>query len=76
LAFRITFQPDGFTDRYEAEDSGLFDDDDYVYIYQLTPFRWREFSIYDLKPKFGTDSLQELIAPAMIKKVFATPAPH
>ena len=76
LAFRVTFDPEGFLDRYEAEDSGLFDDDDYVYVFQIHPFRWREFSIYDLKPKFGTDSLEELLTPAMLKRVFATPAPN
>ena len=76
LAFHATFDPEGFMDRNEAEDSGLWDDDDYVYIYELAPFRWREFSVYDLKPKFGTDSLMDLLEPANIKKVFATPAPN
>jgi hypothetical protein len=75
IAFGARFYPEGFMDRYKAEDSGLFDDDTYVYIFQLEPLRWREFSIYDLKPKFGTDSLQQLISPMMIEKVFATPAP-
>lgn len=75
IAFGARFEPEGFMDRYKAEDSGLFDDDAYVYIFQLQPFRWREFSIYDLKPKFGTSSLQQLISPKMIEKVFATPAP-
>jgi hypothetical protein len=76
LAFQTTFEPEGFIDRDEAEDSGLWDDDDYVYIYQLKPFRWREFSVYDLKPKFGTDSIMELLSPANLKKVFATPRPN
>jgi len=76
LAFRATFEPEGFIDRDEAADSGLWDDDDYVYIYKLQPLRWREFSIYDLKPKFGTDSLMELLTPSNLKKVFAAPAPN
>jgi hypothetical protein len=76
LAFRARFHPEGFMDRYEAEDSGLWDDDDYVYIYQLKPFRWREFSVYDLKPKFGTDSLMDLLTPSNLEKVFASPAPN
>lgn len=76
LAFQVTFEPEGFVDREEAESSGKWDDDDYVYIYQLHPFRWREFSIYDLKPKFGTDSLMDLLTPVKLKKVFATPAPN
>ena len=75
IAFGATFLPEGFMDRYPAEDSGLFDDEDYTYIFQLDPFRWREFSTYDLKPKFGTTSTQQLISPGMIGKVFATPAP-
>ena len=76
LAFRATFEPGGFMDRYDAEDSGLWDDDDYVYIYQLKPFRWREFSVYDLKPKFGTDSIMDLLTPSNLEKVFASPAPN
>lgn len=76
IAFGATFDPEGFMDRYPAEDSGLFDDDDYTYVFQLEPFRWREFSSYDLKPKFGTNSPQQLISPKMIEKVFATPAPE
>jgi hypothetical protein len=30
LAFRVTFEPEGFVDREEAENSGNFDDEDYV----------------------------------------------
>ena len=75
LAAQIRFEPEGFLDIEEAQNSGKWDDDDYVYVYQLQPFRWREFSIYDLKPKFGTDSLKELLTPEKIDKVFATPAP-
>lgn len=76
FAFRVQFDTDGFLTREEAEDSGNWDDDEYVYVYQLSPFRWREFSIYDLKPKFGTDSLRDLLAPGLIDKVLATPAPN
>lgn len=75
VAFRVTFETEGFLTREEAEDSGQWDDDDYVYIYQLKPFRWRAFSIYDLNPKFETNSLPELLRPEMIEKVFATTAP-
>lgn len=76
IAFSAVFEADGFLNREDIEDSGMFDDDAYAYIFQLEPFRWREFSIYDLKSKFKTDSLQELISPQMIEKVFATPAPN
>ncbi len=76
VAFRVTFDPEGFMTREEAEDSGQWNDDDYVYICQLKPFRWRAFSIYDLKPKFGTDSLPDLLLPEKIENVFATPAPN
>lgn len=73
LAFRVTFQPDGFLGREETENSGKWDDDDYLYIYRFDPIRWREFSVYDLKPMFGTDSLKELLTPARLQQVFATP---
>jgi hypothetical protein len=75
IAFRASFEPEGFLERDAAEASGKWDDDSYAYVFQLAPFRWREFSVYDLKPKFGTDSLKDLISPEMIEKVFATPAP-
>jgi len=75
LALHVTFEPEGFLSREESEDNGKWDDDDYVYIFQLSPLRWRAFSIYDLQPKFGTDSLSELLTPAKLKQVFATPAP-
>ncbi len=76
LAFRVGFGTEGFLPREEAEASGKWDDDDYVYIYRLDPLRWREFSIYDLKPKFGTDSLKDLLAPEKLRQVFATPSPQ
>lgn len=76
IAFRASFEPEGFLDREQAEASGKWDDDNYAYVFQLAPFRWREFSVYDLTPKFGTDSLKNLISPEMIEKVFATPAPN
>lgn len=76
IAFRATFEPEGFLTREEAERSGAWDDDDYAYIFQLKPFRWREFSVYDLKPKFATDFLRDLISPEKINRVFATPAPQ
>ncbi len=75
LAFRAAFTTEGFFMREEAESSSEWDDDDYVYFYQFNPLRWREFSIYDLKPKFGTDSLKELLSPKKLKQVFSTPAP-
>lgn len=74
VAFRASFEPEGFLEREAAEASGKWYDDDYAYVFQLAPFRWREFSVYDLKPKFGTDSLKDLISPEMIEKIFATPA--
>jgi hypothetical protein len=76
IAFRASFETEGFLPREEAEESGAWYDDDYAYIFQLKPFRWREFSIYDLRPKFGTDSLERLTTPDMIGRVFATPTSH
>jgi hypothetical protein len=73
LAFRIDFETEGILTREQAESSGKWNDDHYVYVYQLNPLRWREFSIYDLKPKFGTDSLQELLTPEKLQHVFSTP---
>jgi hypothetical protein len=75
IAFRASFEPEGFLDRKAVEASGKWYDDDYAYVFRLAPFRWREFSVYDLKPKFGTDSLRDLISPEMIGKIFATPEP-
>jgi hypothetical protein len=75
LAFRASFETEGFVLREQAESSGGWYDDQYVYIYRLNPLRWREFSIYDLKPKFGTDSLRDLLTPRRPKQVFSTPAP-
>jgi hypothetical protein len=71
FAIRVGFSTEGFLTREEAENSGAWDDDEYVYIYRLNPFGWRAFSIYDLKPKFGTDSLTELLAPDKLRVAFA-----
>ncbi len=76
VAMDVEFGTDGFLDDAERDRGSQFDDDRYAYVFQLTPFRWREFPIYDLKAKFGTDSLDELVTPEMIKRVFATPAPN
>lgn len=76
LAFHAAFETEGFLTREETDRSGQWYDDDYVYFYQFNPLRWRESSIYDLKPKFGTDSLKELLAPAKLKQVFSTPSPQ
>jgi hypothetical protein len=75
LAFQAAFTTEGFLTREEADSSGQWYDDDYVYFFQIDPLRWREFSIYDLKPKFGTDSLKELLSPEKLKRVFFSPAP-
>jgi len=72
VAFVTTFDTEGFLTREEAEQSGNWYDDQYVYFYQLKPLRWREFSIYDLKPKFGTDSLKDLLTSGNLKRVFAS----
>jgi len=61
--------------RDQAESTDEWNDDQYVYVYRLNPLGWREFSIYDLKPKFGTDALRELLTPSKLKQVFSTPAP-
>jgi hypothetical protein len=73
LAFRVEFETPGFLPQEEAQGKGMWDDDQYVYIYQLDPPRWREFSVHDLKPKFGSDSLKDLLIPEKLSQVFATP---
>lgn len=75
LAFHASFETEGFVIRDNSENTDKWDDDNYVYIYRLNPLGWREFSVYDLKPKFGTDSLKDLLSPANLKNVFSTPAP-
>ncbi len=74
LAAQINFEPEGFLDITEAL-RAQWNRDNYAYIYQLQPFRWREFPIHALKSRFGTDSLKELLTPGKIEEVFATPAP-
>ena len=76
FAARLKFEPDGFVPLESAQESGAWDDAEYAYIYQLQPFQWREFAVRDLKPKFGSDSLEELLTPDGLEKVFATPAPQ
>lgn len=71
FAIRVSFSTEGFLTRDEAEHSGAWGDDEYVYIYRLKPFAWRAYSIYDLKPMFGTDSLAELLTPQRLSIVFA-----
>ena len=71
LAFRVAFETEGFMTRDQAETSGEWDDAQYAYFYQLNPRRWQAFSIYDLKPKFGTDLLQDLLTPSRLEQVFA-----
>ena len=75
LGFHAAFETEGFLAREETDDSGQWHDDDYVYLFQFNPLRWREFSIYDLRPKFGTDSLKELLTPETLKRVFSSRAP-
>jgi hypothetical protein len=76
LAFHVNFETEGFLDPDEADKLEQFQGQEYAYFFQLQPFRWREFRVNDLKSKFRTDVLQQLISPKMIEKVFATPAPN
>ena len=75
LAFRVVFGTQGFIPRDEAAHSGEEAVDRYVYVYQLKPQRWREFSADDVEPSFGTDSLKELLTPRKMRRVFATSLP-
>jgi hypothetical protein len=67
FAFQMSFSAEGFESMKDAENSV----EDYVYVYRLDPFSWREFSTDDLSSNFGTDSLQDLLNPEMLRKVFA-----
>ena len=71
FAFLVHFSPEGFLKLEDADRSRQWDDDDYVYFYRLRPFSWRVFSLYDLKPKFGSDSLQQLLTPEKLNRIFA-----
>jgi hypothetical protein len=75
LAFRVVFGTQGFIPRDEAAASGEQAVDRYVYVYQLKPQRWREFSADDVEPSFGTDSLAELLTPRKLRRVFAGASP-
>ena len=76
LAFRVVFGTQGFIPRDEAAGSGEQAVDRYVYVYQIKPTRWREFSADDVESSFGTDSLKELLTPRKLRRVFATPSPR
>lgn len=69
VAFRVQYQPEGFLDREKAEDLGL-DDAEYIYIVRLKDSAYRSYSIYDVKPMFGTDVLSELLEPQRLKNIF------
>ena len=76
VAVQVTFESEGFVDREVAENSDEWNPDEYIYVYQLQPFRWREFRREELKQKFGTEIPKQLLEPKNIEKVFATPAPN
>jgi hypothetical protein len=75
LAFRVVYGTQGFIPRDEAAHSGEEAVDRYVYVYQIKPQRWREFSADDVESSFGTDSLKELLTARKLRRVFATPSP-
>jgi len=76
LAFRVVFGTQGFIPRNEAAGSGEQAVDRYVYVYQLKPQRWREFSADDFESRFGTEPLRELLTPRKLRQVFASPSPR
>ena len=75
LAFRVVFGTHGFIPREEASGSGEEAVDRFVYVYQLKPSRWQEFSADDVERSFGTDSLRELLTPKKLRRVFAGSSP-
>lgn len=67
FAVHVTFTPEGYLP--VDNDDGPYDD--VTYIYQLSPFRWREFRTTNLKKQVGSDSLPDLLTPEALIKIFA-----
>jgi hypothetical protein len=70
VGIRVGFSPEGFLTDKQIDDSAAWYDDQYVYIFRLSPFAWRAFSIYDLQPKFGTESISELLTADKLRVIF------
>jgi len=75
LAFDVSLDSDGFALRDDSAEN-VPDLAQQVYIFRLSPFGWRAFSAYDIKAKFGTASLKELLTAPNLARIFATPPTH
>jgi hypothetical protein len=72
LAFLVTFSPIGFISFDKLKSSTEWNEQ-VVYVYRLFPgpIAQREFLSSDMKARFGTTSLDELLMPEMLARIFA-----
>jgi hypothetical protein len=72
LAFLVKFSPIGFISFDKLKGSTEWDEQ-VIYVYQLLPgpVAHREFLSSDLKVRFGTTSLDDILTPEMLTRVFA-----
>jgi hypothetical protein len=73
LAFEVSLDPEGFALRDDASEN-IWDQAQQVYVFRLSPFGWRAFSAYDIKARFGTDSLKELLTAPNLERIFTAPS--
>jgi hypothetical protein len=73
LAFIVKFSPIGFISSEKLESSKDWTQQ-IVYFFRLFPgpVVHREFTIADVQARFGTISLDELLTPEMLRRIFAT----
>jgi hypothetical protein len=81
LALRVDFRTQGFLPRHKTSGSGEWDDSQYVYVYMCmstssTRSAGESFPSTISSPRFGSDSLKNLLGPAKLSQVFATPPPR
>lgn len=74
LAFVARFTPVGLISREEAELSPEWVQN-VVYVFRLPlgVIRHREFRSAEMKERFGTNSLDDLLKPAILEQLFASP---
>ncbi len=76
LAFVARFTPVGLISREEAElPSEWVQTVAYVFRFHQGVIRHREFRSTEMKERFGADSLDDLLKPAILKQLFASPKP-
>ena len=71
LAMQVRFSTEGFLTREQAENSGAWKNEDYIYVFKLRPFAWRGMSAREIKAGFGTDSPSELLTKLKLRSLFS-----